>query len=118
MLLTGDLINGKEAEAMGLVLKSVPEAELESAVNLLADRLKDVPIDQLWMQKQVVNNIIEGSVAQSQRLATVFDGITRNNPSGVEFQQLAEKSGFKAAIRARDEPGRTEAYQKRWKSVL
>ncbi|KAH6698460.1 hypothetical protein BKA61DRAFT_707178 [Leptodontidium sp. MPI-SDFR-AT-0119] len=100
MLLTDDLINGKEAE-------------LESTVNLLTDRLKDVPSDQLWMQKQVVNNIIEGSVAQSQRSSTVFDSITRNNPSIVAFQRLAGKSGFKAAVKERDKPGRTKAYQKR-----
>ncbi|KAH9212934.1 hypothetical protein DL95DRAFT_391064, partial [Leptodontidium sp. 2 PMI_412] len=65
------------------------------------------------MQKQVVNNIIEGSVAQSQRSSTIFDSTTRNNPSSVAFQRLAEKSGFKAAVRERDKPGRTKAYQKR-----
>lgn len=118
MLFTGDLVSGAEAEAMGLVLKAVPSAQLEETVRLLTDRIKTVPINQLWMQKQVVNGTIEGSFSSSQRLATIFDVITRNSPEGIHFQQLAQERGFKAAISARDEPGRNEEYRKRWKSVL
>ena len=118
MLFTGDLISGSEAAAMGLVLKAVPAAQLDESVSLLADRIKSVPVNQLWMQKQVVNGTIEDGVASAQRLATVFDGITRNSPEGVRFQQLAQREGFKAAVAARDEPGRTGEYRKRWKSVL
>ncbi|KAL2843135.1 ClpP/crotonase-like domain-containing protein [Aspergillus pseudoustus] len=118
MLFTGDLISGAEAATMGLVLKAVPAAELEGAVDLLAERIKSVPINQLWMQKQVINSAIEGAVGASQRLATIFDGITRNSPEGVAFQQLAQEKGFKAAVAVRDEPGRTEEYRRKWKSVL
>ncbi|KAF9888853.1 hypothetical protein FE257_008222 [Aspergillus nanangensis] len=118
MLFTGDLISGKEAEAMGLILKAVPADELEEAVALLVDRIKTVPVNQLWMQKRVINGTIEGGVGRSQVLSTVFDGITRNSPEGVQFQQMAESQGFKAAINARDGPGRSVAYMNRWKSVL
>lgn len=118
MLFTGDLISGSEAAAMGLILKSVPAAQLEETVSLLAERIKSVPVNQLWMQKQVINSTIEDKVSSSQGLATIFDGITRNSPEGIHFQQLAHREGFKAAISARDEPGRTEEYRKKWKSVL
>lgn len=118
MLFTGDLISGKEAAAMGLVLKSVPLEKLEETVSLLVDRIKTVPVNQLWMQKRVVNGTIEGKVEASQVLSTIFDGITRNSPEGIQFQQLAQKQGFKAAIAARDSPGRTAAYRETWKSVL
>lgn len=118
MLFTGDLVDGKEAAAMGLVLRSVPAAELEAAVRLLTDRIAAVPVNQLWMQKQMINSTFEAQVAASQRLATVFDGITRNSPEGVAFQGLAANKGFKAAVAARDEPGRTPAYRKVWKSSL
>jgi enoyl-CoA hydratase len=118
MLFTGDLVDGKEAAAMGLVLKSVSSEQLDEAVGLLVERIKTVPVNQLWMQKQMINSTFEGSVSSSQRLATVFDGITRNSPEGVEFQQLAFRNGFKAAVAARDEPGRTEKYRKIWKSSL
>lgn len=118
MLFTGDLISGAEAAAMGLVLKSVPPAHLEETVGLLTARIKSIPVNQLWMHKQVVNSTIETMVTSSQRLATIFDGITRNSPEGIHFQQLAQRRGFKAAVSARDEPGRSEEYRKRWKSVL
>jgi enoyl-CoA hydratase len=118
MLFTGDLINGKEAEAMGLILKSVPLQDLEKTVQLLVSRIKSVPQNQLWMHKQVINRFAEGQVANAQRLATIFDGITRNSPEGVAFQQSAQKHGFKHAIKERDEPGRTLEYRKVWKSVL
>ncbi|WYZ46075.1 hypothetical protein EsH8_IX_000300 [Colletotrichum jinshuiense] len=118
MLFTGDLISGKEAEAMGLVLKSVPETQLEEAVQLLADRIKAVPRNQNWMHKQVINGFVEASIQTGQKLATIFDGITRNSPEGIAFQQLAEGKGFKEAIAQRDSPGRTKQYQKVWKSVL
>ena len=39
MLLTGDKINGREAERLGLVLKAVPAAELDAEVERLAERL-------------------------------------------------------------------------------
>lgn len=118
MLFTGDLIDGNEAVEMGLVLKAVPEEELEEAVALLADRIKTVPANQLWMQKQVINGLVEGSLERSQKLATVFDGITRNSPEGVAFQKVSDEQGFKAAIAKRDTPGRTERYRKVWKSAL
>ncbi|KAK5695047.1 hypothetical protein LTS12_028626 [Elasticomyces elasticus] len=97
---------------------AVPAAQLEETVGLLTERIKSMPVNQLWMQKQVIHSTIEDKVSSSQRLATIFDGITRNSPEGIHFQQLASREGFKAAIRARDEPGRTEEYRKKWKSVL
>lgn len=118
MLFTGDLINGKEAEAMGLILKSVSEDQLEHTVRLLTDRIKTVPVNQNWMHKMVINGYADGQVERAQKLATVFDGITRNSPEGVAWQQLAQKNGFKAAIAERDQPGRTDEYRRKWKSQL
>jgi len=40
LLLSGDLISGKDAARMGLATKAVPEANLDDAVNELADLLK------------------------------------------------------------------------------
>ncbi|KAE8390106.1 ClpP/crotonase-like domain-containing protein [Aspergillus alliaceus] len=118
MLFTGDLISGGEAAGMGLVLKAVPEEELDETVRLLADRIVSVPQNQLWMQKQVINGLIEGPLGRSQKLAIIFDGITRNSPEGVALQELSKNRGFKAATQERDIPGRSEKYQRVWKSVL
>jgi len=118
LLFTGDLISGKEAAAMGLILKSVPMEQLEGTVRLLTKRIASVPINQNWMNKLVINGFAEVQLERAQKLATIFDGITRNSPEGIRFQNLAQEAGFKAAIAKRDEPGRTEEYRKKWKSVL
>ncbi|MBX3524309.1 MAG: crotonase/enoyl-CoA hydratase family protein, partial [Xanthobacteraceae bacterium] len=55
MLLTGDKINGKEAERLGLVLKAVPSIELDREVDALAERMASVPVNQLMMQKLMIN---------------------------------------------------------------
>ena len=38
----------------------------------------------------------------TQALATVFDGITRHSPEGLNFKQRAETVGWKQAVRERD----------------
>ncbi|WP_270727994.1 crotonase/enoyl-CoA hydratase family protein [Shimia sp. Alg240-R146] len=104
MLLTGDKITGREAAEMGLVLKAVPASELDDEVEALAGRMASVPINQLAMQKMVVNQAMEmAGLQQTQRLATVFDGITRHSPEGMSFKARSEEMGWKHAVRERDE---------------
>ncbi len=104
MLLTGDKITGREAADMGLVLKAVPEADLEDEVERLAARMASVPINQLAMQKMVINQAIEAmGLNETQRLATLFDGITRHSPEGMNFKARSEALGWKQAVRERDE---------------
>lgn len=102
MLFTGDKINGKEAAAMGLVLKSVPDTELDAEVEALAARMASVPINQLAMQKMVINQAMEQTMQSTQRLATIFDGITRHSPEGLHFKERAEAVGWKQAVQERD----------------
>src|SRR5258708_35365844 len=59
MLLTGDLVDGREAKAMGLVLDAVPEPKLEERVLALAQRMSGVPNNQLMMQKLMINQAYE-----------------------------------------------------------
>lgn len=102
MLFTGDKINGKEAEAMGLVLKSVPATKLDAEVEAMAQRMATVPINQLAMQKMVINQTMEATITQTQRLATVFDGISRHSPEGLNFKARSESEGWKQAVKERD----------------
>ncbi len=91
MLLTGDLIDGVTAERWGLVGESVPGAQLDDAVNRLADRISGVPTGMLMMQKMIVNESMERQgLLASQSMATIFDGITRHNPEGVWFRRHAQ----------------------------
>ena len=103
MMFTGDKISGKEAAEIGLVLKSVPEAELDAEVEALANRMASVPINQLAMHKMVINSAVEAEIMQTQRLATTFDGISRHSPEGMNFQQRSQAVGWKQAVKERDE---------------
>ena len=104
MLFTGDRVSGREAEAMGLVLKAVPDDQLDQEVEAMAGRMASVPINQLAMQKMVINQAIEASgMMETQRLATIFDGISRHSPEGMNFKQRVEGVGWKQAVHERDE---------------
>ncbi len=103
MLLTGDLVDGREAARLGLVLEAVPRAQLDARVAELAARIAAVPKNQLMMQKLMVNQAYDAmGLANTQRFATLFDGITRHSPEGVWFKRRAEQAGFKQAVRERD----------------
>ncbi len=103
MLLTGDLISGQEAVAMGLVMEAVPEAELDARVQEIAERMAGVPKNQLMMQKLMINQAFDNmGLASTQMTATLFDGITRHSPEGMWFKHRAEEVGFKQAVRERD----------------
>jgi enoyl-CoA hydratase len=103
MLLTGDLVTGVEAAAMGLVLEAAPAASLDERVRVLAERMAGIPKNQLMMQKLMINQAYENMGLQAtQMFATLFDGITRHSPEGVWFKQRAEAVGFKQAVRERD----------------
>lgn len=104
MLFTGDRIKGAEAEKLGLVYKAVPAEKLDEEVESLAGRMTTVPVNQLMMQKLVVNQAVEAmGLKQTQMLATIFDGITRHSPEGLNFKRRAEEHGWKQAVRERDQ---------------
>lgn len=103
MLFTGDVISGVEAFRLGLATAVVPEAELDREVDRWCRRMEAVPGNQLAMHKLLVNQAIEqNGLLQQQTLATLFDGIARHTPEGVEFKRFAETNGWKAAVRKRD----------------
>lgn len=104
MLLTGDTIDGVQAKDWGLVIDAVPEEELDAAVEKLADRIAGVPINQLVMQKMMINQAYDNMGLQTtQNLAVLFDGITRHSPEGRWFVEFAQQHGFDAAVRWRDQ---------------
>ncbi len=104
MLFTGDKVTGKEAEKLGLILKAVPDHQLDAEVETLANRIARVPINQLAMQKIMINQAIEATgMANTQRLATIFDGMARHSPEGVNFKKRVEEVGWKQAVKERDE---------------
>ena len=103
MLLTGDLVSGREAKEMGLVLDAVAPAALDARVDELAARMAGVPRNQLMMQKLMINQAFDNMGLQgTQMIATLFDGITRHTREGMWFKRTAETEGFQAAVEWRD----------------
>ncbi|MBI2395365.1 MAG: crotonase/enoyl-CoA hydratase family protein [Deltaproteobacteria bacterium] len=103
MLLTGDLISGVEAAAMGLVSKCVAEPELDAEVDALARRIASVPRNQLMMNKLMINAAFDNmGLTTTQMFATLFDGAARHTPEGLWFKRRAEEVGFKQAVQERD----------------
>jgi enoyl-CoA hydratase len=103
MLFTGDTIDGRTAQRWGLVAEAVPADELDQAVERLADRIAGVPVNQLVMQKLMINQAYENmGLSGTQILATLFDGIARHSPEGRWFGEFAATHGFGAAVRWRD----------------
>lgn len=103
MLFTGDLIDGRTAKDYGLALDAVPAKRLDATVAQWAERIAGVPRNQLMMMKLMVNQAVDAmGLENTQRFATIFDGITRHTPEGLWFKRYAERHGFPAAVEWRD----------------
>jgi enoyl-CoA hydratase len=105
LLLTGDSIDGETAAEWGLATESAPAAVLDERFEDLCQRIARLPVNQLVMHKLLVNQALYAQGLQAtQALGVFFDGIARHTPEGFAFQRRAAESGFKDAVRERDEP--------------
>ena len=105
LLLTGDSLTGTQAEEWGLATEAPPAAELDERFERLLERVARMPINQLVMMKMLVNqSLYAQGLHQTQLLGTFFDGIARHTEEGHGFVRRAAESGFKEAVRERDEP--------------
>ncbi len=103
LYMTGDQIDGKTAESIGMVNFAVPADKLEKAVELLAERLAKVPVDLLALHKAQVNRAFEvmgirGAMASGPE----FDAIGHASKGAQEgFFKPAEEKGFKWVLEKR-----------------
>jgi enoyl-CoA hydratase len=105
LLFTGDCLSGAEALEWGLAIEAPPADQLDARADALAARIARMPLNQLQMMKLLVNQqTVAQGLPATQLLGTVFDGIARHTAEGYAFQQRAASSGFRDAVRARDEP--------------
>ena len=105
LLLTGDSISGTRAVEWGLATESAPAGELDERFESLLERVARVPVNQLVMHKLLVNQaLFAQGLRPTQVLGTFFDGIARHTPEGHEFARRAAESGWREAVRERDEP--------------
>ena len=105
LLFTGDLISGAQALEWGLAIEAPPAPELDERFEALLQRVALAPVNQLVMMKLLVNETLHAQgLHATQTLGTFFDGVARHTKEGYAFQRRAIESGFKAAVRERDEP--------------
>jgi enoyl-CoA hydratase len=105
LLFTGDSLTGSQALEWGLAIEAPPAAELDERVEALVERIGRLPVNQLQMMKLLVNqSLYSQGLYATQLLGTLFDGMARHTSEGYAFQELAAREGFRAAVRARDEP--------------
>ncbi|HUF84824.1 MAG TPA: crotonase/enoyl-CoA hydratase family protein [Acidimicrobiia bacterium] len=104
-LLTGDEIPAAEAARIGLVLETVPDAQLQEYAFALARRMAQVPTTQLVMLKLLCNQTVENQgLASSRTLGVLFDGVARHTQEGLDFVARSQEIGFREAVRERDDP--------------
>jgi enoyl-CoA hydratase len=104
-LLTGDPIDGKTAERIGLIYKAVPADRLEQEVEGLAQRMANIPVSQLASMKLLVNQAYENmGLRSTQLLGCILDGLMRHTPDGLAWRRLIDEKGIRAALEARDGP--------------
>jgi enoyl-CoA hydratase len=105
LLLTGDSLSGATAVEWGLAIEAAPLADLDARFDALVERVARLPINQLVMHKLLVNqSILAQGMQATQTLGTFFDGIARHTPEGYDFARRAAETGFREAVRERDEP--------------
>jgi enoyl-CoA hydratase len=105
LLFTGDSLSGAEACEWGLAVEAPPPDRLDERTEALVSRIARVPVNQLRMMKLLVNqSLYAQGLHATQTLGTVFDGIARHTAEGYAFQEQAAREGFRAAVRARDDP--------------
>ena len=101
--LTGDMISGKEAQQIGLVMKAVPTEHLENEVEQLADRLTRIDPDLLSTNKRIINMAMELMGARTlQRMASENDVRGHNTRAADGFRKSVQELGLREALRARD----------------
>jgi enoyl-CoA hydratase len=105
LLLTGDSLSGEQAAEWGLATEAPSAEVLDERFEALLGRVARLPINQLVMMKMLVNqSLYAQGLHQTQLLGTFFDGIARHTEEGHGFVRRATESGFKQAVRERDEP--------------
>ena len=50
----------------------------------------------------VISQAAEATITQVSGAATIFDGMSRRSPEGVNFKTRAEDAGWKQAVQERD----------------
>lgn len=105
LLFSGDMIDGKEAERIGMINRAIPAEDLDEVTMAYCRRVAKLPLDALSVHKHVTNRWME---LQGLRTAAAegaeFDAIYHETASFKEFARIASTQGLKSALAWRDTP--------------
>lgn len=107
MLFTGDMVTGRDAARIGLVLDAVPLDALDAEVDELAKRVASVDADILAAHKRAINVGLELMGARTlQRMVSELDARAHlgTGPRRMKFKADAKEVGLRMAFKLRDEP--------------
>ena len=104
LLMTGDLIDAREAERIGLVNRVVAADELAAEVDRLADRLARVPPDVMAPTKLMLNRAMEAAgFGDAVQIGLDLQSFVNMSETSRAFDEIVRRDGLKAALAWRDE---------------
>lgn len=68
LMMTGDKIGAKDAEAMNMIYKSVPDEDFDETINAFAAQLASMPTKGLGLTKRAVNESMNNSLQEQLNL--------------------------------------------------
>jgi enoyl-CoA hydratase/carnithine racemase len=113
LIMTGELIDARQACRIGLVLAVVPDHALVERCHDLARRLARMPAEAITLNKRAVDAAADAVELPGSLAGRAHDAVTLANsaraaaPDGRSFRQILENDGVGGVKRARDQQWRT-----------
>ncbi|MGV9802167.1 enoyl-CoA hydratase-related protein [Mycobacterium sp. NPDC003449] len=104
LFMTGDLIDGTEAAALGMVNKALPAAELQAYVEWTAARIAAMPEGSCQIAKHAVNEVADAMGYQGVNAAATHGVVLHHYlPANAQFKEQVRSAGrAREAVSARD----------------